>query len=405
MALIAFVLHYHEIALKGKNRAFFENKLMENVRFALQDLPLRVERLQKIQSRLWLELLPTQKETPAAFWKEMRTRVQERLGRVPGLANFAFAHRESNRCLDTLAAKIWQTISPATTEVSSFAVETKRSSKNYPRTSVQINSHIGAYIQQKSGWKVDLTRPDLRIFLEIVGENALFYTEKIPGIGGLPIGVSAPVLCLISGGIDSPVAAYLMMKRGCPVQFLHFHSFPFTTKASVEKVEQIALQLCQHRLQSKLYSVPFGELQRTIVAQTPPPLRVILYRRFMMRIAEKLAQTANCKALLTGESIGQVASQTIENLTTIQNAVQIPILRPLVGLDKDEITRYAKKIGTYEISLEPHQDCCSYLMPAHPATRTTPEQLRKAENALDIEELVKRACQQVEILPISGQAP
>jgi thiamine biosynthesis protein ThiI len=235
---------------------------------------------------------------------------------------------------------------------------------------------------------VDLTRPELTVFVEILPGEAYVYFEKVPGPGGLPVGIGGRVVVLLSGGIDSPVAAYRVMKRGCPVTFVHFHSYPFVEKTSQEKADALAAHLTQFQYASRLYVVPFGEIQREVVLSVPPPYRVVVYRRLMARIAEQVAQKEGALALATGESLGQVASQTLENLVVIEEAVRLPILRPLIGMDKEEIAAAARAIGTFETSIIPDQDCCTLFTPKHPVVRSTVEEIRRVEGRLDLSALV-----------------
>jgi thiamine biosynthesis protein ThiI len=228
----------------------------------------------------------------------------------------------------------------------------------------------------------------LTVTVEILPHDAFFGFNKIPGPGGLPVGASGRVVALISGGIDSPVAAYRMMQRGCRVIFVHFHSAPYQDKTSQEKVRQLITILTRHQFRSRLHLVPFGEIQRQIVASVARPLRVILYRRMMLRIAEGIARKEKAKALVTGESLGQVASQTLENMAVIQQASRLPILRPLVGMDKQEIIDQARRIGTFDISSIPDQDCCQLFVPKHPATKAQLDEVEAAESRLEIPQLL-----------------
>jgi thiamine biosynthesis protein ThiI len=263
-------------------------------------------------------------------------------------------------------------------------------------TSTDLNRELGAFIQAQTGWRVDLTRPELNVRVEVLPGETFVYTAKLPGPGGLPVGVSGRVAALMSGGIDSPVSAWRMMKRGCRVVFVHFHSVPYLSAASKEKAMALARHLTRYQYDSRLYMVPFGEIQREIVLAAPPPLRVVLYRRLMVRIAERIALKERCQALVTGESVGQVASQTLENLARLNEVATLPILRPLIGMDKEEISAQARAIGSFEISIEPDQDCCQLFVAKHPSTRTTPEQVEKAEVSLDIEGLVARGVAEAE---------
>jgi thiamine biosynthesis protein ThiI len=238
-------------------------------------------------------------------------------------------------------------------------------------------------------------------------DSTFYYFDKIPGPGGLPSGVSGRVLCLQSGGIDSPVAAYRMMKRGCRVQFIHFHSYPILSKASQDKVREIVMLLTKHQLHSRLFMVAFGEIQRQVVLRVPPPLRVVVYRRLMLRIAEHFAHQQKAKALVTGEAVGQVASQTLDNISTINAVTNLPIFRPLIGLDKEEITIEARKIETYPISIIPDQDCCQLFIPKHPSTKAKLQAVQEAESELPVDDLVHQAVVEVvrEDMTFPGHSP
>jgi thiamine biosynthesis protein ThiI len=243
---------------------------------------------------------------------------------------------------------------------------------------------------------VDLERPEVEIVVEVLPDEAFVSLDRRPGPGGLPVGASGTVAALLSGGIDSPVAAWRMMKRGCTVLFVHFHAFPLQDHTTIDKVTELARVLTRFQFRTRLVLVPFGEAQQTIVASCPAPLRVVLYRRFMVRIAEALAARHRAKALVTGESLGQVASQTLDNIAAIDEAAKGPVLRPLVGMDKDEITRQARRIGTFEISTLPDQDCCQLFVPKSPATAATLDELRAAEAGLDVAGLVEAAVARAE---------
>ncbi|MCH7769347.1 MAG: tRNA 4-thiouridine(8) synthase ThiI [Nitrospinae bacterium] len=377
------LVHYGELALKGGNRPIFEKTLIENISRALAGLHIKAVR--KLYGRLVVDLAP---DSP---WEEVR----QRLGRVCGVVNFSPAHRVEATLEDIEAA-----VDEATSQYAfdSFRVQTKRADKSFPLNTPELNAHIGARVQAATGAAVDLSdAADLTLLIEIVSGTALVACERHPGPGGLPVGVSGRVACMLSGGIDSPVAAYTMLKRGCLVDFVHFHSYPYTDRASVDKALEVAELLTRFQNRASVSLVPFAEVQQRIVAETPAHLRIILYRRFMVRISEVIAQKLGAKALVTGESLGQVSSQTLTNITTIEAAAAaMPILRPLIGMDKQEIISLARAIGTYEVSIQPHDDCCSFLMPRRPATRSTPEELEAAEAALDVEALVSMSLEGVE---------
>ena len=377
------LVHYGELALKGGNRPIFEKTLIENISRALAGLHIKAVR--KLYGRLVVDLAP---ESP---WEEVR----QRLGRVCGVVNFSPAHQ-----VEATVEEIEAAVDEATSQYAfdSFRVQTKRADKTFPLNTPELNAHIGTRVQAATGAAVDLSdAADLTLLIEIVSGTALVACERHPGPGGLPVGVSGRVACMLSGGIDSPVAAYTMLKRGCRVDFIHFHSYPYTDRASVDKVLEVAELLTRFQNRTSVSLVPFAEVQQRIVAETPARFRIIIYRRFMVRISEAISQKLGAKALVTGESLGQVSSQTLTNITTIEAAAAaMPILRPLIGMDKQEIISLARAIGTYEVSIQPHDDCCSFLMPRRPATRSTPEELEAAEAALDVEALVSMALEGVE---------
>ncbi|MDE3154822.1 MAG: tRNA 4-thiouridine(8) synthase ThiI, partial [Acidobacteriota bacterium] len=278
----------------------------------------------------------------------------------------------------------------------SFRVSARRADKRFPLPSPQIEREVGGRIKSARGWHVDLEHPELTIHVEMLSDEAFYYFGKEPGAGGMPAGVSGRVACLLSGGIDSPVAAFRMMRRGCSVQLVHFHSYPILSRASQEKVREIAALLTQYQLRTTLQLVAFGDIQRQVVLSAPPALRVVLYRRLMLRIAEELARRGRARALVTGEVIGQVASQTLENLSVIAAVTTMPVFRPLIGMDKDEISAEAERIGTYPISIIPDQDCCQLFTPKHPATKARFRDVEHAEQDLPIAEFVRTAVDSVE---------
>ncbi|MCE9581645.1 MAG: tRNA 4-thiouridine(8) synthase ThiI [Planctomycetes bacterium] len=330
------VIHYAELGLKGKNRPYFEIRLAENIRRLL--LPLGDP---DVRRQLLAAELPAMKFT-------------------------------------------------------SFACRARRMHKDFALTSEQINRELGAFVQGLfPAASVDLDTPDLEIFIEVVNREMLVYFRKEAGPGGLPAGTAGRVVTLLSGGIDSPVAAWRMIRRGCKTNFVHFHSMPFTSQASVDKVRELAQKLEPWQGAYRLHMVPFGEVQQEIVTNSPQEFRIILYRRFMMRIGEAIARRENAHALITGDSLGQVASQTLTNLETVNAVALLPVLRPLIGMDKQEIIDTARRIGTYDVSALPHDDCCSFLMPRSPATACTPDKAAEAEKGLDVDRLVKETLSKV----------
>jgi thiamine biosynthesis protein ThiI len=370
------IVHYQEIALKGKNRPWFVARLVRNIREALSDMDVTAVRA--LMGRIEVVL------GPAAGWPA----VSDRLGRVFGIANFARAGRTSLD-VDVIAAEILKDLGDRQTDT--FRVSARRADKRFALTSPQIEREVGGRIKEAKNWRVDLAHPALTIHVEALTGEAFYSFGKEPGAGGLPAGVSGRVVCLLSGGIDSPVAAWRMMRRGCNVIFAHFHSYPILSRASQEKTRELAKLLTRYQLHSRLLLIPFGEIQQRVVLSVAPPLRVVVYRRLMMRIAEAIATIHKASALVTGEVVGQVASQTLENMNRINAVVKLPVLRPLIGMDKDEITAEAQRLETYPISIIPDQDCCTLFTPRHPATRARRADVEAAEASLPIDEIVAGA--------------
>jgi len=274
-------------------------------------------------------------------------------------------------------------------EFESFRITARRAFKSYPLTSVELNRELGAFVLGRAPTRVDLERPALTITVEVLPDETFVYLDRQPGPGGLPVGSSGSVAALLSGGIDSPVAAWRMIRRGSPVVFVHFHSVPYLSAASQAKARALVDRLTEWQYHSRLYLVPFGEIQREVVLATPAAARVVVYRRLMVRIAEALARAQGALALATGESLGQVASQTLENISRIDEVATLPILRPLIGMDKLEIVADARRLGTFDISIEPDQDCCSLFVPPHPATRLGADEVARLEARLDVGRLVQ----------------
>lgn len=368
------LIRYHEIALKKGNRAYFTELLKRNLLAVVRDLGAK--EIRSLPARL---LLTFKNDVPQAI-------LIERMDTVFGVANFSIVERTA-RDIDVLRARILESLDGSRFE--SFRVETQRGDKTFPFTSPEINRQLGAAVKEQTGARVDLENADFTVTVEILPRDAFFGFNKIAGAGGLPVGASGRVVSLISGGIDSPVAAYRMMQRGCRLIFVHFHSVPFQDKTSQDKVRQLVTRLTRHQFASRLHLVPFGEIQRRIVAAVARPLRVVLYRRMMLRIAEAIARKEKGKALVTGESLGQVASQTLDNMAIIQQAARLPILRPLVGMDKQEIIDQARRIGTFEISIIPDQDCCQLFVPKHPATKARFAEVEADETKFDVKELLR----------------
>lgn len=381
------ICHYNEIGLKGKNRKFFEERLMKNIKMGLNHkVPGSFKHVKRISGRIIVIL------DQAGGINQKK--IELVLKNIFGIAYFAFALNvkqnisdiEKN-CLHLLQDKNFK----------NFRISTQRSKKEYPLTSQKINEKIGAYIVEKLNKKVDLTKPDVTCFVEIVEKFAFVFLKKIKGSGGLPISTGGKAIVLLSGGIDSPVASFYVLKRGLNAVFLHFYSPPYTSEASVKKASNLVKIINKFQFKSKLYLAPFAEIQKEILINTPAKLRVVLYRRFMLRIAREIAKKEEAQAIVTGESIGQVASQTIENIGVIAEIIDLLILRPLIGFDKHEIIEQAKRIGTYPVSILPHQDCCARFLPKHPATRARLAEVEQAEKNLNISDLIKSAIKNIKL--------
>lgn len=380
--MFSVVLHYGELALKGRNRPWFLAALTKSIRRSLRGL--RVVRVRSMIGRIVVTL------EDESEWAEVRAR----LARLPGIENFALA-RHAPVDLDAVTEAVVAHLPERV--VGSFRVRARRADKRFPHPTPEIERHIGRHVQEARGWKVDLSSPELVITVEFLTEDAFFSFERERGTGGLPVGTGGRVMTLLSGGIDSPVAAWRMIRRGCRSDFVHFHSYPILSGTSQEKARDLVRVLTQSQLWSRLFLVKFGPLQQQIVLSVDPALRVVIYRRMMLRIAEALAGQTGAQALVTGDALGQVASQTIDNLAVVGRAASLPLLRPLVGMDKEEITASAQRIGSYDISIVPDDDCCTLFTPRHPATRASLAAVEAAEAQFDVDGLVKQALESVEV--------
>jgi thiamine biosynthesis protein ThiI len=368
------VVHYHEISLKRGNRPLFLRHLARNLQRAIADLGPAT--LRQRPGRIVLDL--DGHPQPEA--------VRDRLRHVCGVASILSGYRTS-ATLEAMQALIGRLVEGR--QFRSFRISARRAFKSYPMTSVELNRALGAFVLERVATRVDLEHPEVEIVVEVLPDEAFVALGRQAGPGGLPVGASGSVVALLSGGIDSPVAAWRMMKRGCRVVFVHFHSVPYLPATSQDKSRALVERLTQWQYDSRLFLVPFGEIQREVVLTVPPPARVVVYRRLMVRIAQAIARQSGALALATGESLGQVASQTLEHITRIDEAAAMPVLRPLIGMDKLEITAEAQRLGTFEISIEPDADCCTLFTPRHPATRMSEAEVRTAEARLEIDRLVE----------------
>jgi thiamine biosynthesis protein ThiI len=387
------LVRYGELALKGKNRGSFEHALIRNIQAASRNIgEVRVER---------------KRGRMAVFTGARTPDIARRLQDVPGIKTLspAWGCEATPEAIAELALEVMQATlrdRPASRELS-FRVQTSRADKAFPMISTELDRFVAERILPELGaFRIDLKHAELRLGIEVRPERAYVFLDRLPGIGGLPVGTLGRVMCLISGGIDSPVAAYLAMKRGCQVSFVTFHSYPYIGEASKKKVIDLVRRLSRHQPTSRVFVVPFTEIQTTIRDRAPEPYRTVLYRRFMQRLASRLAQLDKCKALLTGESLGQVASQTLENITCIEAAAELPVLRPLLTYDKEEAIELAAKIGTLELSNLPEPDCCTVFMPSRPIIHGRVEVCEEAEAGLDVGALVERALAGTERIDIES---
>lgn len=381
------ICHYHEIGLKGKNRWFFEERLVKNIKRVLPKDSF--DFVKRISGRIIVRV--------SKKGVRQEKKIKQALKNVFGIVYFAFAHSCEQK-IEIIKKKAFEILK--TKKFKSFRISTQRSKKEFYLTSTQVNEKVGEFIVKKLKKKVDLKKPGVNLFIEIVEKYVFLYSLKIKGRGGLPLGVSGKAVVLLSGGIDSPVAAFFAMKRGIKVIFVHFHAHPYTDKASIEKTKRIVKVLNKFQFNSKLYLIPFADIQKEILLNTLSKLRVILYRRFMLLISQEIARKERALALVTGESVGQVASQTLENIKAVAEASKIPILRPLICHDKEEIIARAKDIGTFNISILPYQDCCTRFLPRYPETRADLKQVKLAEKKLNCKKLINKALNNAFILLI-----
>lgn len=373
MAYDLILIKYGELYTKGDNKKFFINTLFNNISKNLKDIEnIKIE---KTHDRIYVYIN-----------EKNQNEVISRLKMIPGIFAFSPAKKVDTDLYDIkkealllLSQKVYKT----------FKVETKRSWKKFEKKSTEISREIGGHILKNiKNIKVDVHSPDITLFIEIREKYSYIYLESIPGLGGYPYGVGGKALLMLSGGIDSPVAGFLMMKRGIIVEAIHFESPPHTSERALEKVIRLSKSLVNFAEEIKLHIVPFTKLQEALYKNVKNEYLMIIMRRMMYRISEEIAKKNDCLILVNGESIGQVASQTLESINVINSAVKIPVVRPLATMDKLEIINLAKKIGTYEISIEPYEDCCTIFVPPHPVTRPKLEKASALESKFSWEELL-----------------
>lgn len=378
------LIKYGELALKKRNRSMFEDQLLQNIRLKLK--PFRNVAIEKTFGRMFVHLNGTDTQP-----------VIEALQQVFGIVGISPVV-QTGLDMEEIKATALALMEKHDQPNATFKVETHRPNKKFPLNSQEINREVGTHVLRGTKQlKVDVHDPAFPLTIEVRSHHAYLYTEHFPGLGGLPVGASGKVMLLLSGGIDSPVAGFLTMKRGVEVEVVHFHSYPYTSERALKKVEDLARVLATFAGKVKLHIVPFTAIQTNIREQCQDSFTITVMRRFMLRIAEKLALNQGALALATGESLGQVASQTLESMRAINDVVNLPVLRPLISMDKQEIIATAKRIGTYETSILPYEDCCSIFVPKSPQTRPNLERTRQNENNLNVEGLVDDAVQNTEV--------
>ena len=373
------IIHYDEITLKGGNRPFFERVLINNIREFIKDI--KYNNIYKEGGKIILEI---NKDTDLEKIKEI-------LKHIPGISNFYFAISEK-KDLDKINKKTLELLQNylKTEDKKTFKIEARRSDKKFEFKSPEINRKTGEYVFENTKLKVDVHNPDMEIVVDIGHKQCFIYFEKIKGIGGLPVSTAGKLVSLLSGGIDSPVASFMMMKRGAKIIFVHFKNKTISSGAGDDKIKNLVKKLSRFQGRSKLYIVPFEEFQKEIIAKIPSKNRMLVYRRIMFQLAEMIAKKENAKGFVTGDSLSQVASQTLENIGVIYDSANLPIFPPLIGMNKQEIIDLAVKIETYETSILPYQDCCSFLIAKHPETKAKLGDIIKQEENLEINEIVKK---------------
>jgi thiamine biosynthesis protein ThiI len=376
------VIHFAELTLKGKNRPFFIKILMQNIKKFLDSK--YYNKISRREGKIVIEMKN----------KNFHPTLVGLLSKIPGISNVSFGYRvkpdlEEMQKHALLIAKE----NPAET----FKIKTTRSDKKFKLNSMEVSRQVGGFVKIRTEMKVNAKKPELLISIEIAKDNAYVLGPKIKGPGGLPTGSSGKVICLMSGGIDSPVAAQMMMKRGANAILFHAQNKTITQKQTRDKIEKLAAKLSELQKPIKLYIAPFAEIQKQIIANTESSYRMIVYRRFMHRLAEEIRKKEKAKALVTGDNLAQVASQTMENLALIGSATDSLILRPVIGLNKQETIDLAEKIGTYQISILPYADCCSYLVAKHPQTKGKLSEVEKFEKNMKIDKLVREAIDKIEV--------
>ena len=382
------LIHYHELSLKGDNRVWFEKIFKRNLRKQLKPLPFTD--IATKAARVFIFGIDANR------WNEYSTKLKK----VMGLINAHLMHGVEP-VLETIKVTSAELIGQKKFE--SFRVSTKRQYKDFELTSQELNQEIGAHLQSICNKPVKLKGADLNVVIELVNGRAYIGVDKIQGYGGLPVGTGENAISLISSGIDSPVSSFEMIKRGVSLSYVHFHSAPATSRQSIKNVKRLLEIIAGYQIKCMLYNIPLLAIQEKIMETAPSKFWVILFRRAMMKMAEKIAENINAVALITGENVGQVASQTLSNMRATADAVERPIIRPLAGMNKEDIINRAREIGTYDVSIEPYEDCCSFFVPIHPETRAKLDEVRTIESSIDMNELYETAMENLEQIIIEGK--
>lgn len=386
-----YIVRCGEVALKGMNKPYFERVLVERIKKNLKNI--KDNRVSRKEGLIFVRV-PLESDT---------NEVIAEISKVFGVSSVSPA-LEVESDLDSIGSKAVEFMNCMIENegVKTFKVEAKRADKNFPIKSPEIAAKIGAYVLKGCGTlKVDVHEPDCHLFVDLRVDKTYIYTKKINGLGGLPLGTNGKGMVLLSGGIDSPVAAWMMAKRGMVIDAVHFHSYPYTSPRAQQKVEELAEIISSYCGKINMTVINLLPIQEEIVSNCPEDETTILVRRFMMRIAEKIALKQNDLMLITGENLGQVASQTAEALVVTDQSVELPVMRPLIGMDKVEIMDMARRIGTYEKSIEPYEDCCTVFLPKHPVTKPKLERILNSESRLDVDRLVEMAVNSAEKIEIS----
>ena len=385
------LLKLGELVLKGLNRRSFEDKLQANLHRRLH--PFGQFRVYTRQSATYVEPMQDSCDVEGAY---------EALKKVFGIVGLSLA-RPCEKDKDAILAAAQEFLGDKLRAARTFKVETKRADKTFPMTSIQLSQYVGGELHERyPNLTVDVHHPELTVFLEVRDYSAYVHASPEPGAGGLPVGINGRAAALLSGGIDSPVAAYMIAKRGVALDMVHFFSYPYTSQQAKDKVLELARLLTPYTGQLTVHVVPFTAIQEELRRSCPEELFTIVMRRFMMRISQKVAARCGAKALVTGESLGQVASQTMDAMHVTGAVVNLPVLRPVVGMDKEEIVQISRKIGTYDTSILPYEDCCTVFTPRHPRLRPVLGEVEHAEEALDIDGMVQAAVDGIERIQIRG---